>query len=223
MACFADINVSQGEVATYARCGGTFLYPLNCKFTKESSSENIFFKSVKIRQNYGQESVASLFGPPCIVIVDPSSCLCLSCLYSCCFDEKKNRVFSFVAWNRLCLLKWRPRNVAVKSQMSLSRFQVRNASRKGCCKSQLAFVYVDIPARHWQTGNHHTCWPSHAVISCRFTGLLGHFEANWELDFAASIGVAAWNVIIIRQPINQYQIRAQFFLTVICEQLFLIF
>jgi len=24
MACFADINVSQGSVATYARCGGTF-------------------------------------------------------------------------------------------------------------------------------------------------------------------------------------------------------
>ena len=24
MACFADINVSQGSAATYARCGGTF-------------------------------------------------------------------------------------------------------------------------------------------------------------------------------------------------------
>ena len=24
MACFVDINVSQGSVATYARCGGTF-------------------------------------------------------------------------------------------------------------------------------------------------------------------------------------------------------
>jgi len=24
MACFADINVSQGSVATYARCGGSF-------------------------------------------------------------------------------------------------------------------------------------------------------------------------------------------------------
>jgi len=24
MACFADINVSQGSVATYARCGGNF-------------------------------------------------------------------------------------------------------------------------------------------------------------------------------------------------------
>ena len=34
---------------------------LNCKFTKESSSE--FFKSVKIWQNYGHESVAPLFWP----------------------------------------------------------------------------------------------------------------------------------------------------------------
>jgi len=24
MACFADINISQGSVATYARCGGIF-------------------------------------------------------------------------------------------------------------------------------------------------------------------------------------------------------
>jgi len=24
MTCFADINVSQGSVTTYARCGGTF-------------------------------------------------------------------------------------------------------------------------------------------------------------------------------------------------------
>jgi len=34
-ACFADVNVSQGSVATYARCGGIF------KFTKESSDEKI--------------------------------------------------------------------------------------------------------------------------------------------------------------------------------------
>jgi len=30
MACFADINVSQGSVATQARCGG-ISYPFNCK------------------------------------------------------------------------------------------------------------------------------------------------------------------------------------------------
>ena len=62
MACFADINISQGSVATYVRCGGIFNIHLTKKFTKESSSE-IFFKSVKIWQNYGHESVPALFWP----------------------------------------------------------------------------------------------------------------------------------------------------------------
>ena len=39
MACFADINVSQGSVATQARCGGTFNIHLTAKFTKEPCSE----------------------------------------------------------------------------------------------------------------------------------------------------------------------------------------
>jgi len=42
MACFADINVLLGSVATCARCGGIFKNPFNCKFTKESSSEKNF-------------------------------------------------------------------------------------------------------------------------------------------------------------------------------------
>ena len=29
MACFADVNVSQGSVATYARCGGSFIIHLS--------------------------------------------------------------------------------------------------------------------------------------------------------------------------------------------------
>jgi len=37
MACFADINVSQGSVATYASCGG-IVNIFYCKFTKESCS-----------------------------------------------------------------------------------------------------------------------------------------------------------------------------------------
>jgi len=44
MACFADINVSQGSVATYASCGGIFNIPLTtnlprnfpAKFLKKS-------------------------------------------------------------------------------------------------------------------------------------------------------------------------------------------
>ena len=39
MACFADMNVSRGSVATYARCGGILKYPFNYKRTKELSSD----------------------------------------------------------------------------------------------------------------------------------------------------------------------------------------
>ena len=39
MACFADINVSQGSVATCASCGGIFNILLTAKITKET--ENI--------------------------------------------------------------------------------------------------------------------------------------------------------------------------------------
>ena len=66
MACFADVNVSQGSVATYAKCGGIFWYPFNCKFTWECFSKK-FCKSVKIWQNYGHESVVPFFGPHCVV------------------------------------------------------------------------------------------------------------------------------------------------------------
>jgi len=64
MACFGDINVSQGSVAAYARCSGIFDIHLtaNCKFTEESSSEKILI-SVKNWQNYGHESVAPFFAP----------------------------------------------------------------------------------------------------------------------------------------------------------------
>ena len=37
MACFADINVSQGSVETYARCG--MIVNISLTTTKESSSE----------------------------------------------------------------------------------------------------------------------------------------------------------------------------------------
>jgi len=47
MACFADVNVSQGSVATYARCGGIFDIRLTANLPKESSTEKMF-KSVKI-------------------------------------------------------------------------------------------------------------------------------------------------------------------------------
>ena len=67
MAFFADINISQGSVATYARCGGI----LNSHLTANLliNLQWNFFKSVKIWQNYGHESVAPLFGPPCTLFV----------------------------------------------------------------------------------------------------------------------------------------------------------
>ena len=46
MACFADINVSQGSVATYARCGGIFNVHLTANLLRNLTVH--FFKSVKI-------------------------------------------------------------------------------------------------------------------------------------------------------------------------------
>jgi len=47
MACFADINVSQGSVATYARCGGIFKIHLTTNLLKNLPVKKCF-KSVKI-------------------------------------------------------------------------------------------------------------------------------------------------------------------------------
>ena len=52
MACFADINVSQGSVATYARCGGMFSIRLTSNLLRYFRVK-IFYKSVKIWRNYG--------------------------------------------------------------------------------------------------------------------------------------------------------------------------
>jgi len=49
MVCFADINVSQGSVATYARCGGIFNKHVTADLPRKSPScEKKFGKSVKI-------------------------------------------------------------------------------------------------------------------------------------------------------------------------------
>ena len=64
MACFADINVSQGSVATYARCDGIFNIHLNINLSRNLPVKKL--KSVKIWQNYGHESWPHFFGPPCV-------------------------------------------------------------------------------------------------------------------------------------------------------------
>ena len=60
MACFADINVSQGSVATYARCDGIFDINLTGNLPGNLPVRTIL-KSVKNWQNYGHESVAPFF------------------------------------------------------------------------------------------------------------------------------------------------------------------
>jgi len=57
-------NVSQGSVATYAMCGRILNTHLTVNLVRNLPVKN-FFKSVKILQNYGHESVARFFGPPC--------------------------------------------------------------------------------------------------------------------------------------------------------------
>jgi len=47
MACFADINVSQGSVATYARCGAIFNKHLTANLPRNLLVNKIC-KSVKI-------------------------------------------------------------------------------------------------------------------------------------------------------------------------------
>jgi len=46
MACFADVNVSQGSVATYARCGGFFNIRLTADLLRNLPVKT--FKSVQI-------------------------------------------------------------------------------------------------------------------------------------------------------------------------------
>jgi len=64
VACFADINVSQGSVATYARCGGIY----DIHFTA-NLPRNLPAKNVLNRLRFDRIIVMSLwsrvFGPPC--------------------------------------------------------------------------------------------------------------------------------------------------------------
>ena len=62
MAFFADINVSQGSVATHARCGGIFNIRLTVNLPRNLPVKKIL-KSVKIWQSCGHESVAPFFWP----------------------------------------------------------------------------------------------------------------------------------------------------------------
>ena len=54
MACFADITVSQGSVATYARCGGIFNIHLTANLPRNLPV--IFKKSVKVTKLWSRVS-----------------------------------------------------------------------------------------------------------------------------------------------------------------------
>jgi len=56
-------NVSQSSVASHTRCGGSFSMPLTA-ILPGNFPEKKFFKSVKIWQNYGRESVARFLVHP---------------------------------------------------------------------------------------------------------------------------------------------------------------
>jgi len=66
---FADINVSQGSVATYARYGEIFNTHLNANLLRNLPVKKIL-KLVKIRQKCCHESVAPLFlaHPVCMTL-----------------------------------------------------------------------------------------------------------------------------------------------------------
>jgi len=70
MACFADINVPQGSVATYARCSRIFDIHLTENLPWNLPVKKLL-KLVGISQNYGHESVTPFFAHPvCAAIMD---------------------------------------------------------------------------------------------------------------------------------------------------------
>jgi len=67
MVCFADINVSQSSVATYARCGGVFDIPLTANLPTNLPVKKIFLNQLRIDRIVVMSlcPVAPFFGPPC--------------------------------------------------------------------------------------------------------------------------------------------------------------
>jgi len=63
IACFADINVSQGSVATYARCGESFNIHLTTSLPRNFPVK--FFKSVQIDRIMMPSLWPHFFDPPC--------------------------------------------------------------------------------------------------------------------------------------------------------------
>jgi len=94
MACFADINVSQGGVATYAMCGGIFNIHLPANLLRNLPVKKNC-KLVKISQNYCHKSVARFFGPPCIWM-DLTTTAQSLCFYECLMSGHYNFYYNYI-------------------------------------------------------------------------------------------------------------------------------
>ena len=61
MACFVDINVSQDNVATYARCDGIYDIHLTANFPWKNFLNRLRIDRIMVMSLW---AVAPLFGPP---------------------------------------------------------------------------------------------------------------------------------------------------------------
>jgi len=74
MACSADINVSQGSVATYARCGGIFDVHLTANLPRNLPVN--FFNLLRNHRIMVMSLWPRFFGPPCSSQKKCYFCLC---------------------------------------------------------------------------------------------------------------------------------------------------
>jgi len=65
MACFVDSNVSQGRVATYARCGEIFNIHLPTNLQRNLPLKKLFLNRYRFDRIVAMSLWTHFFGPPC--------------------------------------------------------------------------------------------------------------------------------------------------------------
>jgi len=83
MACSADTNVSQGSVATQARCGGIFNIRLTTNLPRNLAVKKIFLNRLRFDRITFVSVWPHFFGPPCT----PVCCFCLFIAVTAFFGE----------------------------------------------------------------------------------------------------------------------------------------
>jgi len=127
MACFADINVSQDSVATYARYGGNISIRLTANLPRNLLVKKIL-KSVKIWQNYGHESVPPFFWPTLYAVYLTK-------------NEQRDRTGNIAyACKRLRVVD----DCLLPTSKSCSRSRPRSRCEGGLCESSRSEESVDI-------------------------------------------------------------------------------